>query len=119
MLFACHLEARLPEANLARAYHVTVLRDLFGHYTVDVTFGRIGSAGSTRRYTVRDIDAVRVKLREVLKRRLTAPRRIGVPYTQVSLFDPHHWSEQTTLESLLQKFEWPKLPENADTSMKH
>lgn len=119
MLFACHLEARLPEANLARSYHITVLRDLFGLYTVDVNFGRIGSAGSTRRYAVRDIDAVRVKLREILMRRLTAPRRLGVAYTQISLFDPHHWSEQTTLQLLLQKFERSKSPQNNDTSMKH
>lgn len=91
MLFSCHLEARLPEANLARAYHIIVSRDLFGLYTVDVTFGRIGRPGSTRRYTVKDIDAVRAKLREVLKRRLSAPRRLGVAYDYRSLFDPQDW----------------------------
>ncbi len=91
MLFSCHLEARLPEANLARAYRVVVSRDLFGLYTVNVTFGRIGRPGSTRRYTVKDIDAVRSKLREVFKRRLSAPRRLGVAYICRSLFDPQHW----------------------------
>lgn len=78
MLFSCHLEARMPEEKLARAYHVVVPRDLFELYTVDVTFGRIGRPGRTRRYTVKDSDAVRPKLREVFKRRLSAPRRVRV-----------------------------------------
>lgn len=98
MLFACHLEARLPEANLARAYHVVVSRDLFGLYTVDVTFGRIGRPGRARRYTVNDINGVRAKVREVLKRRLTAPRRLGVAYVCLSTFDPHAWLEEDGLE---------------------
>lgn len=91
MLFSCHLEARLPEANLARAYHIVVSQDLFGLYTVEVTFGRIGRPGNTRRYTVKDVDAVRSKLREVFKRRLSAPRRLGVAYFCRSLFDPQDW----------------------------
>ncbi len=98
MLFACHLEARLPDANLARAYCVLVSRDLFGLYTVDVTFGRIGRPGSTRRYTVEDLEAVRAKLREVLRRRLSAPRRLGVAYVCRSVFDPQGWLAEDGLQ---------------------
>ncbi|MEM1289431.1 MAG: WGR domain-containing protein [Pseudomonadota bacterium] len=105
MLFACHLEARLPEANLSRAYRVMVLRDLFGLYTVEVTFGRIGRPGSTRRYTVATLDAARSKLKEVLKRRLTAPKRIAVAYVCRGAFDPQDWMVQDSLgfTSLLAK----------------
>lgn len=98
MLFACDLQATLPEANLARAYRVVVQRDLFGLYTVDITFGRIGSFGTTRRYAVTDINAVRAKLREVLRRRLTAPRRLGTAYVCLSLFDPHGWLAEDGLK---------------------
>ncbi len=91
MLFACRLEARLPEANLARAYQIVVSQDLFGLYTVDVAFGRIGRPGSTRRYAASDMSGVRSKLKEVLKRRLTAPRRLGAAYVCRSVFDPGDW----------------------------
>lgn len=98
MLFACYLEARLPEANLARAYHVVVSEDLFGQYTVDITFGRIGTHGTVKRCAVTEIGAVRAKLRQVLKRRLTAPRRLGVAYHCRSLFDPQGWLAEDGLE---------------------
>lgn len=97
-LFACYLEARLPEANLARAYAIIVSQDLFGLYTVDVTFGRIGSSGASRRYTVCDIETAQVKLREVLTRRLSAPRRLGVAYTCISMFDPKKWLIDDSLQ---------------------
>ncbi len=38
---AIDLEACLPARNLARTYRVVVCRDLFGFWTVDLTFGRI------------------------------------------------------------------------------
>ena len=101
MLFACFLEARLPTANLARAYRIVVSEDLFGQYTVDVTFGRIGTYGTAKRYTVTEIAAVRAKLRQLLKRRLTAPRRLGVAYCCRSLFDPHGWLAEDGLELIV------------------
>lgn len=90
-LFACDLEARLPASNLARAYHVVVFRDLFGMFVVEVTFGRIGTPGRSLRYAVDEIGAVRPRLRQVLRRRLTAPRRLGTAYRCRSLHDPEGW----------------------------
>lgn len=98
MLFACYLEARLPEANLARAYHVVVSEDLFGQYTFDITFGRIGTKGTVKRCAVTEIGEVRAKLRQVLRRRLTAPRRLGVAYRCRTLFDPEDWLTEDGLE---------------------
>ena len=89
--FDIRLEARLPEKNLARACHVIVFRDLFGVWVVEITFGRIGARGRTKRYSVSDIEAVRPHLRRILRRRLTAPRRLGVAYRCQSLFDPQGW----------------------------
>ena len=65
---------------------------------VEVTFGRIGTGGTLRRYTVMEIEAVRAKLRQVLKRRLTAPHRLGVAYRCRALFDPQGWLAEDGLE---------------------
>ena len=41
---------------------------------------------------------MRAKLRQLLKRRLTAPRRLGVAYCCRSLFDPYGWLAEDGLE---------------------
>ncbi|WP_424934757.1 hypothetical protein [Amaricoccus macauensis] len=97
-LFECDLEARLPACNLARAYHVVVSRDLFGMFVVEVTFGRIGAPGRNLRYAVDEIGAVRARVRQVLRRRLTAPRRLGTAYRCRSLYDPEGWLTEDGLD---------------------
>jgi hypothetical protein len=47
---------------------------------VEVTYGRIGTRGRCRRYTVQDEAATRKQVRKVLQRRATAKRRTGVSY---------------------------------------
>ena len=54
--------------------------DLFGDWLVEVTYGRIGTRGRCRRYTVQDEAATRKQVRKVLQRRATAKRRTGVSY---------------------------------------
>tara|TARA_Y100000588_G_scaffold212843_1_gene226886 strand:- start:112 stop:249 length:138 start_codon:yes stop_codon:yes gene_type:complete len=41
---------------------------------------------------------MRAKLRQLLKRRLTAPRRLGVAYCCRLMFDPHGWLAEDGLE---------------------
>ena len=101
-LFACSLEARLPAINLARAYHITVSQDLFGVYVIEITFGRIGAPGRSLRLSTDGIASARAMLRQVLKRRMSAPRRLGAAYRCRSLYDPEGWlaSDGLRLERL-------------------
>ncbi len=66
-LFACQLEARLPDRNLARVYRLTASQDLFGAYLHKVCFGRIGAQGRCLRYALDDGVAVPAKRYQLLK----------------------------------------------------
>ncbi len=43
-----HLEKRGPRRNQARFYHMAVLPNLFGEWTLQRVWGRIGQGGRTR-----------------------------------------------------------------------
>ena len=70
------LEARNPLANRMRRWIVEIGQDLLGMWLVDVEFGRIGSKGHRLRHAFFDEPAAR----QALRRRATAPGRIGVAY---------------------------------------
>ena len=65
--------------------------DLFGAWLVDVTYGRIGTRGRRIRCVVSDENAARKMVRENLRRRATAEKRIGVAYQFRELGDPQKW----------------------------
>jgi predicted DNA-binding WGR domain protein len=73
-------EAHNAERNHHRAYEVEVGQDLLGEWTVTVRYGRDRASGRARIYRVADLDAARRLVRDKLKRRLSAPRRLGCPY---------------------------------------
>lgn len=52
--FRVKLEACDPAQGRLRAYRIDAGTDLFGHWLVDVTSGRIGSRGRTVRHIVGD-----------------------------------------------------------------
>ena len=69
--------------NIARDYHLTVSRDLFGWIVVEREWGRIGTRLRTmRKKFVNEKEADR-RIREITKRRGNADRRIGAAYRQV------------------------------------
>ena len=74
------LEAHNPEKNHHRRYQVTVGRDLLDDWTVTISYGRTGKGGRELRYAASDADDIRSIIRNRLRRRLSAPRRIGCPY---------------------------------------
>jgi predicted DNA-binding WGR domain protein len=74
------LEARKPSANRLREWRIELGRDLFGAWTVDVRFGRIGSRGRLLRHSFASEAEVRAFVRRTLRRRASAPVRIGVAY---------------------------------------
>ena len=52
--FCMSLEARDATLGRFRAYRLAAGPDLFGLWLVDVTYGRIGTRGTSRRYVAED-----------------------------------------------------------------
>jgi hypothetical protein len=90
--FHIKLEARNPEKGYLRAYSFDTGQDLFGRWTVEVTYGRIGRRGRSITYSAADDGAAAAIVRHCLQRRSTAPKRIGVPYQIRELNDPKEWA---------------------------
>lgn len=79
-----HWQAIDSERNIARDYRLSVARDLFGWYIVERRWGRIGSAGQGRALAFPDAaDALRY-IAAVKSRRMSAKKRLGVGYSDVS-----------------------------------
>lgn len=74
------LEAHNEERNHHRRYELAVGRDLLGDWVVILTYGRIGKGQQRRQFSSPDREAARRFARERLRRRLSAPRRIGCAY---------------------------------------
>jgi hypothetical protein len=89
--FSALLEARDPALGRFRAYRLEAGTDLLGDWLVDVTYGRIGTRGRRIRYAVQNEAEAKKLVRESLRRRSTAKRRIGVSYPFCQLIDPHQW----------------------------
>lgn len=82
------LEAHSDERNHHRRYEVRVERDLLDDWLVTVCFGRVGGGTRELRFGCSGIaDAQRI-VREHLRRRLSAPRRIGCAYRVRGLSSP-------------------------------
>lgn len=79
-LFAIALEARAPSKKSPRAYGLAVGRGLLGDWVVELRHGRIGTRDQIRTIACVSESAARTEIRQRLKRRHSAPRRIGVSY---------------------------------------
>ena len=90
-MFAIELQAISPQAQHRRAYEIHVDQDLFSHLVVTIDFGVIGTRGQHRVHLVTDIAEAQAVVRRALRRRLTAPRRIGVPYRVIACHDAAGW----------------------------
>ena len=89
--FCLSLEAVNPALDRFRAYRLEAGPDLFGVWLVDVTYGRIGTRGQRRRYVADDEAEAREIIRQSLRRRATAKKRIGVGYCVSEVIDPGQW----------------------------
>jgi hypothetical protein len=90
-VFAIELRAVSPQAQHRRAYEIHVGPDLFDQLVVAIDFGAIGARGQRRVHLVADIAEAQAVVRRALRRRLTAPHRIGVPYRVIACHDPGCW----------------------------
>jgi predicted DNA-binding WGR domain protein len=77
------LEARSPARRCFRAYEIAAGVDLFGAWRVDMSYGRIGTRGRTKTRSFPTAAAAQAQVVACLKRRASAPRRIGVGYQVV------------------------------------
>jgi hypothetical protein len=77
------LEARNPATNRMRRRSVELGQDMLGMWIVDVEFGRIGSRGRRLRRVFTDQPTAHAYMWRGLRRRATAPARIGIVYRWV------------------------------------
>jgi len=90
--FHIKLEAKNPEKGNFRSYAIDAGPDFFGHWEIEVTYGRIGRRGRSVTYSAPDDMAAATIIRHCLKKRSSAPKRIGVPYKIRELCDPKEWA---------------------------
>jgi hypothetical protein len=83
-LLIVSLGAHHAERNHHSRYEATDGRDLFGDWTVTIRYGRISQGGHEIRYAASEPESMRAILRDRLRRRLPAPRRIGCAYRLAS-----------------------------------
>jgi hypothetical protein len=82
-----YLEARDPERNIHRAHSIAYGQDLFDNWSVETTFGRIGGKGRTLVTVIKSEEEDIQYVRKSLKRRESAPKRIGIPYNVKIMLD--------------------------------
>jgi predicted DNA-binding WGR domain protein len=77
------LEARDASVNCQRSWRVAAGRDLFGAWTAEVHFGRLGTRGRAMRHRFESEEETRSFVRARLRRRQSLVRRLGVRYRLV------------------------------------
>lgn len=95
-LLTVAFEAHNTERNHHRHYRVTVGRDLLDDWTVAIRYGRTGQGGRELRYAAAGADEMKAIIRDRLRRRLSALKRIGCPYRLAAIsaapgFDASAW----------------------------
>ena len=83
-LMTLELEAHNVERNHHRRYEVMIGRDLLDCWTVRFRNGRVGQSGRVTRFSSTQPDELKAIIRDRLKRRLSAPQRIGCSYQIVA-----------------------------------
>ncbi|WP_184202880.1 WGR domain-containing protein [Polymorphobacter multimanifer] len=77
------LVARDLTRNINRRYAIEHCVDLFGGHLVETSWGRCGTWGQSKRHSFDDPADAERAVRNHLRRRARAPRRIGVGYRVV------------------------------------
>lgn len=96
-LLTVAFEAHNPNLNHHRRYQITLGRDLLDDWTVSISFGRIGQGGHFLRFASSKADDMRAVIRDRLRRRLSAPKRIGCSYRLTTLNSAHGFEASSWL----------------------
>jgi predicted DNA-binding WGR domain protein len=78
--FKIALEAHHDVLNHHRYYEISVGRDLLHDWIVTIHYSRVGQRGQERRFGSPHKELMQRVVREHLRRRLSAPKRIGCSY---------------------------------------
>jgi len=92
-MFHIELRADDPDKNIRRFYVINVGRDLLGDLIVTFRNGRIGNFGRLKHHVCKDLEEAAKIVSKSLKRRSSAPKRIGVAYEIKTISDPDNWLE--------------------------
>ena len=95
-VFRISAEAHDDDRNVHRVYTIAVGQDLFDDWVVEIRFGRKGTRGRDQVRRFASMENAQSEVRRRLRRRVSAPKRIGVSYqvTQLSAapgFATSHW----------------------------
>jgi len=105
------LEARSAARRCWRAYEIEVGADLFGAWMVEMSYGRIGTLGRSKIRSFATAADAQAQVHACLRKRATAPRRIGVAYRLRRASQAGHWS-QSGLDDRLRA--WSGGPDETD-----
>jgi predicted DNA-binding WGR domain protein len=99
------LEARSSARRCFRAYEIAAGTDLFGTWLVEMSYGRIGTMGRAKVRSFASTAEALAQVNACLRKRETAPRRIGVAYRVRRIYvdaraEAQGHPMQTTLGSL-------------------
>lgn len=103
-LLTVAFEAHNSGRNHHRRYEVRIGRDLLDDWTVTIRYGRTGQGGQERCYGSPEPEVLRAIIRDRLRRRLSAPKRIGCSYRLAAFsgapgFDASAWLPADLLAS--------------------
>ena len=86
-LFHVKMRAVKPEANIHRDYEIWAQKVLFGFLGVTIAFGKHnrGTGGRHKNYIFETKKEAQQFVHKTIQKRLSAPKRIGCPYSLVSL----------------------------------
>ncbi len=87
------LDARSAMHRCWRAYEVEVGVDLFGAWLVEMSYGRIGTMGRSKIRSFATAASAQAKVQACLRKRASAPRRIGVAYRLRRASHEADWSQ--------------------------
>lgn len=105
-LLTIALEAHREERNHHRRYELSVARDLLDHWVVTVRYGRVGTPLLELRTGGPHVEGAKAVVEDRLRRRLSAPRRIGCRYRITGLASQNglnlsDWVSTSLLSSFL------------------
>jgi predicted DNA-binding WGR domain protein len=108
-LLTIAFEAHNTELNHHRRYQITLGRDLLDDWTVAIRYGRTGQGGQEQRFASPKADDVRAVIRDRLRRRLSAPKRIGCAYQMTTLnsapgFEAAGWLPRDILAAFFREY---------------
>ncbi len=87
------LDARSAMHRCWRAYEVEVGVDLFGAWLVEMSYGRIGTMGRSKIRSFATAASAQAEVQACLRKRASAPRRIGVAYRLRRASQEADWSQ--------------------------